>query len=74
MAVVESVKGATDVYSPVPGVVQKINPALKPKPALINRSAEDEGWICELSISSNDFEKSELLDRESYNSYCQGSK
>ena len=44
-AVVESVKAASDVYSPVAGEVLEGNAALADDPSLINRDAEGEGWF-----------------------------
>jgi glycine cleavage system H protein len=44
-AVVESVKAASDVYSPVSGKVVKVNSALSDKPETINEDAYGEGWI-----------------------------
>ena len=44
-AVVESVKAASDVYAPVAGRVAEANAALAEDPALVNRSAENEGWF-----------------------------
>ena len=44
-AVVESVKAASDVYSPVSGRIRKVNEALSDKPETINEDAYGEGWI-----------------------------
>ena len=44
-AVVESVKAASDVYSPVSGKVIKVNEALADKPEILNEDAYGEGWI-----------------------------
>ena len=50
-AVVESVKAASDVYSPVSGEVTEANGALEDDPALVNSSPEEEGWFFRLTIS-----------------------
>ena len=50
-AVVESVKAASDVYSPVGGEVIEGNSALGDDPALINRDPEGEGWFFKLKLS-----------------------
>jgi len=50
-AVVESVKAASDVYSPVGGEVTEANGALEEDPALVNSSPEEEGWFFRLTIS-----------------------
>jgi len=49
-AVVESVKAASDVYSPVAGEVIEGNPAIADDPALINRDPEGEGWFFKLKL------------------------
>jgi glycine cleavage system H protein len=48
--VVESVKAASDVYSPVAGEVIEGNPAIADDPALINRDPEGEGWFFKLKL------------------------
>jgi glycine cleavage system H protein len=50
-AVVESVKAASDVYSPVAGTVLEGNPALDEDPALVNTSPEEDGWFFRLAIA-----------------------
>ena len=50
-AVVESVKAASDVYSPVGGTVLEGNPALDEDPALVNTSPEEDGWFFRLTIA-----------------------
>jgi glycine cleavage system H protein len=49
-AVVESVKAASDVYSPVAGEVIEGNSAIADDPALINRDPEGEGWFFKLKL------------------------
>ena len=51
VAVVESVKAASDVYAPVSGEVTEGNPALADDPALINRDPEGEGWFFKLKLA-----------------------
>ena len=50
-AVVESVKAASDVYSPVGGEVIEGNSAIADDPALINRDPEGEGWFFKLKLA-----------------------
>ena len=64
-AVVESVKAASDVYSPVSGVVTKINEALSDKPETINEDAWGEGWIYVIKPSAV-AELDELLSPDHY--------
>lgn len=49
-AVVESVKAASDVYSPISGEVTEANGALEDDPALVNSSPEEEGWFYRMTI------------------------
>ncbi|NKB47035.1 MAG: glycine cleavage system protein GcvH [Legionellales bacterium] len=51
LAVVESVKAAADVYSPVSGEVVEINDALTDTPAVINQDPYQEGWLCKIRIT-----------------------
>ena len=50
-AVVESVKAASDVYSPVSGSVLEGNEAIADDPALINRDPEGAGWFFKIEVS-----------------------
>ena len=50
IAVVESVKAASDIYAPVKGKVVEVNKALEANPGLINREPFGEGWIFVLQI------------------------
>jgi glycine cleavage system H protein len=50
-AVVESVKAASDVYSPASGEVTENNPALGDDPSLVNVDPEGEGWFFKLKLS-----------------------
>lgn len=50
-AVVESVKAASDVYSPVSGEVVESNSALEDTPELVNSDAEGDGWFFKLRLS-----------------------
>src|ERR1700704_480775 len=52
IAVVESVKAASDIYAPVKGTVVEVNKALEGNPALINTDPFGEGWIFVLKMNS----------------------
>ena len=65
VAVVESVKAASDVYSPVSGKVVAVNDALSDKPETINEDAWGEGWILVVQPDSLD-EVNELLSPDEY--------
>ncbi|MDZ3822591.1 MAG: glycine cleavage system protein GcvH [Pseudoxanthomonas sp.] len=64
-AVVESVKAASDVYSPVSGEVVAVNAALADKPETINEDAYGEGWILVVR-PSDPAELEDLLDPDAY--------
>jgi glycine cleavage system H protein len=68
LAVVESVKAASDVYAPVSGEVVETNSAVEDDPSMVNRSAEDEGWFCKLRIADRD-ELTKLMDSAAYKAY-----
>jgi glycine cleavage system H protein len=63
--VVESVKAASDVYSPVSGKVLKVNEALADKPEILNEDAYGEGWIFVVA-PSNAAELEELMSPDEY--------
>lgn len=64
-AVVESVKAASDVYSPLSGTVTSVNEALNDKPETINEDAYGEGWIFTLAIDDAD-QLNDLLSPDDY--------
>jgi glycine cleavage system H protein len=68
VGVVESVKAANDLYSPVSGEILAVNEALHAKPELVNQDAEGAGWIFKIKLAKpSEFDV--LLDREAYLSY-----
>lgn len=64
-AVVESVKAASDVYSPVSGTVVAVNESLSEKPETINEDAYGEGWLFAVEMD-DPAELDELLDPDAY--------
>jgi len=70
-AVVESVKAASDVYSPVTGVVTEGNPALGDDPALVNSAPEGDGWFFKLTITHPN-ELDGLMDEAKYKDFVAG--
>jgi glycine cleavage system H protein len=54
VCVVESVKAASDIYSPVSGTVTAVNDALSSNPALINTDPFGEGWIFRIKIEAGE--------------------
>jgi len=65
IAVVESVKAASDIYAPVKGAVVEANKALEADPGLINREPYGQGWIFVLKVENPDDLKS-LKDGAAY--------
>ncbi|MCC6757507.1 MAG: glycine cleavage system protein GcvH [Arenimonas sp.] len=64
-AVVESVKAASDVYSPVTGTVTAVNEALSDKPETINEDAYGEGWLFTVTLDEPE-QVAELLSPDDY--------
>lgn len=71
VSVVDSVKAASDVYTPVSGTVTEANGALEGEPELVNSDAEAGGWLFRLTLSDTD-ELSGLLDKAAYDEYVAG--
>ena len=70
-AVVESVKAASEVYSPVGGEVSEANAALEAAPATVNDDPEGKGWFFKLSgVASGDFVK--LMTADAYAEFVKG--
>lgn len=67
-SVIESVKAAFDIYAPVSGTVTAVNSALVQDPALVNRSAQEEGWLFKLKVSDPS-EAAKLLDWKAYQEF-----
>lgn len=53
-AVVESVKAASDIYSPIGGTVVEVNTALETDPGLVNRDPYGEGWLYKLRVEAGE--------------------
>jgi glycine cleavage system H protein len=68
LGAIESVKAASDIYSPVSGKVLKINEALNDAPEIVNESAEDAGWLVWIEIA-DEAELKNLMTREQYDEY-----
>ncbi len=71
LAVVESSKAASDVYSPVTGKVTEVNSALAERPELINEDCYSAGWICKIRITDTESIKN-LMDASQYQKYLKG--
>ena len=71
IAVVESVKAASEIYAPVSGTIAEINDALAAEPALVNQSAEDKGWFFRIKLA-NPGELDGLMDAAAYKKFTEG--
>lgn len=67
---IESVKAASDIYSPISGQVLEVNENLIDHPELINKRCYDKGWIARIEIS-DDSELSNLLTEDEYRKYLE---
>ena len=65
VAVVESVKAASDIYSPVTGEVVEINPVLEDEPETVNSNPYADGWLFRVKVASPD-ELEDMLDADGY--------
>jgi len=69
-AIVESVKAASDVYSPISGEVTEVNSILEDQPEIINSSPYEDGWFFKMMPSDLD-EIENLLSPEDYSEVCE---
>jgi glycine cleavage system H protein len=71
LAVVESVKAASEVYAPLTGEVVEVNSALEDAPSTVNDDAEGDGWFAKIKISdASDLEG--LMDEAAYKEFTEG--
>ena len=70
-AVVESVKAASEVYTPIGGEVTDVNTTLEDAPETVNLSPDADGWFFKIKIADAD-ELSSLMDEAKYKAYCDG--
>ncbi len=71
LAVVESVKSASDIYAPVGGTVEAMNEALEDAPETVNEDCYGDGWMVRLKLENAD-ELQELLSAEQYQALIEG--
>ena len=70
VAIVESVKAASDVYSPISGEITEVNNQLMDTPEIVNESPYTEGWFYKMRPSDIS-ETNELLSPEQYGDVCE---
>lgn len=71
IAIVESSKAASDVYSPVTGKVIEVNHELESRPELINEDCYKSGWIAKLQLTDPKSHEG-LMDSKQYDEYVEG--
>jgi len=71
LAVVESSKAASDVYSPVTGTITQVNMELESTPEQINEDCYNTGWICTMKITDTSTIDN-LMDSKQYEKYLKG--
>lgn len=68
VAVVESVKAASEIYAPIGGEVIEINESLEDEPAMVNEHAESDAWFYKVKITDLD-ELDDLMDAKAYKTF-----
>jgi glycine cleavage system H protein len=68
VAVVESVKAASDVFAPISGEVTEVNGDLAANPALVNEDAEGKAWFFKIKVA-DEGELAKLMDRAAYEAF-----
>lgn len=71
VAVVESVKAASDIYSPIGGTITEINSALENSPALVNTDPYGDGWLYRIKIEAGE-DLEQLKDTAAYKAQIAG--
>lgn len=70
IATVESVKAASEIYSPMSGEVLEVNSDLEEDPGVINKSCYDKGWLVKIALTDKE-EASNLMNADEYSKYLQ---
>ena len=65
---VESVKAASEIYTPISGTISEVNGQLEEKPGLVNSSCYEDGWLFKLSIK-DEKELDQLMDEKAYDEF-----
>lgn len=71
LAVIESVKAASEVYAPISGEVVEVNEDLEDNPSQVNEDAQGAGWFAKVKIADAS-ELDELMDEAAYSEYTEG--
>ena len=65
---IEAVKTVADIFSPIKGVISKVNEDIENNPDYVNSSPYDEGWLLKMKFNNEDSSLDELLSPEEYKS------
>ncbi|MFL2100187.1 glycine cleavage system protein GcvH [Desemzia sp. FAM 23991] len=68
IATVESVKSASEIFTPLTGTIIKVNDELEDSPELVNESPYENGWLAEIQVEDAD-ELTQLMNQEAYEAY-----
>lgn len=71
MAVVESVKAASEVYAPIAGEVTEVNEGLEGAPETVNSAPTEGGWFVKITVSDKSA-LDDMMDEPTYKEYCEG--
>lgn len=71
IAVVESVKAASEVYAPVAGEVTEVNETLEGAPETVNAAPTGDGWFVKMTVTDTSALDA-LMDEDAYKDYCAG--
>ncbi len=71
VAVLESVKAASDIYAPIPGEIVEVNEALDDAPELVNESPYEKGWLFKIKFVKEE-DVDDLMSAEEYDDLCAG--
>ena len=71
VAVVESVKAASEIYAPLSGTITAVNEALEDAPETVNAAPEEGGWFFKLKISDTS-ELDGMMDADAYKKFIEG--
>jgi glycine cleavage system H protein len=71
LATIESVKAASDIFSPVSGKILEVNSKVENTPALINQTCYQDGWIAKIKIKDQS-ETNNLMDAAAYKKFAEG--
>jgi glycine cleavage system H protein len=71
MGAVESVKSASDIYSPVDGTVVEVNEVLAENPWTVNKHPEGAGWMVKVQVGEGALEKEGLMGEDKYRNFTE---